>query len=94
MARKRVTRFTICAYTPAWNADSGYDPSYLVRIKVVAINPEFMDNINSRDLTSYVTGMLSVMEAAAGNTRGDRCIFCYAPYDEELDAKLPMQYMS
>lgn len=94
MARKRITKYTICAYTPAWNADNGYDSAALVRIKVVAINPVFMDKTNNRDLAFYVAGMLSTMESAAGNTSSDRCIFCYDSYDEELDAKLPMQYMS
>ncbi len=92
MATKRVTKYTICAYTPGWNKESHYSDESLLRLRVVEIAPSALHRVTRRDLEFYVCGMLVVMESAAGNYK-DICTYCFSSYNEKLDVKLPLHYI-
>jgi len=93
MARKRITKYTICAYTPAWLKETNYSDESLLRLRVVEIAPSALYRINDRDLFHYIQGMIFVMKNAIGNMYGHVCTYCYCDYDEELDSKLPKHYI-
>lgn len=93
MARKRITKYTICAYTPGWLKETNYSDESLLRLRVVEIAPSALHRINNRDLFHYIQGMLFIMENAIGNVHGHACTYCYGDYNEELDNKLPRHYI-
>lgn len=92
MARKRITKYTICAYTPGWLKETNYSDESLLRLRVVEIAPSALHRVNVRDLYYYIQGMLTVMENASGNY-GPVCTYCFTEYNEELDSKRPVLYV-